>query len=101
MMNKNMMRQIKDMQAKLAKTQEELADTSLEVSAGGGAVKIVITGNQKFQSIKISPEAVDPNDLSLLEDLVLAAVSEAMEKSQQLAQERLGGVTAGLKLPGM
>jgi DNA-binding YbaB/EbfC family protein len=101
MMNKNMMRQIKDMQAKLAKTQEELADTSLEVSAGGGAVKIVITGNQKFQSIKISPEAVDPNDLSLLEDLVLAAVSEAMEKSQQLAQERLGGVTAGLKLPGI
>ncbi|MBN2100041.1 MAG: YbaB/EbfC family nucleoid-associated protein [Dehalococcoidia bacterium] len=101
MMNKNMMRQIKDMQAKLAKTQEELADTNLEVSAGGGAVKIVITGNQKFLSIKISPEAVDPNDLSLLEDLVLAAVSEAMEKSQQLAQERLGGVTAGLKLPGM
>jgi len=64
-------------------------------------VKIVITGNQKFQSIKISPEAVDTNDMSLLEDLVLAAINEAMEKSQQLAQERLGGVTAGLKLPGM
>lgn len=101
MMNKNMMKQIKDMQAKLAKTQEELANTNLEVTAGGGAVKIVISGNQKFQSIKISPEAVDPNDLTLLEDLMLAAVNEAMEKSQQMAQERLGGVTAGLKIPGM
>jgi DNA-binding YbaB/EbfC family protein len=101
MMNRNMMRQIKEMQTKLQKTQEELANTNLEVSAGGGAVKIVITGNQKFLSIKISPEAIDPNDVSLLEDLVLAAVNEAMQKSQELAQERLGGVTAGLKLPGM
>ena len=101
MMNKNLMRQIKDMQSKLAKTQEELANTNLEVSAGGGAVKIVISGSQKFQSIKISPEAVDPNDMSLLEDLVLAAINEAMEKSQEMAQERLGGVTAGLKIPGM
>ena len=101
MMNKQLMRQVKEMQAKLAKTQEELANTNIEVTAGGGAVKIVITGQQKFQSIKISPEAVDPKDLSLLEDLVLAAVNEAMEKSQQLAQERLGGVTAGLKIPGM
>ncbi len=101
MMNKQLMRQVKEMQAKLAKTQEELANTNIEVTAGGGAVKIVITGQQKFQSIKISPEAVDPKDLSLLEDLVLAAVNEAMEKSQELAQERLGGVTAGLKIPGM
>lgn len=101
MMNKNLMRQIKDMQAKLSKTQEELASTTLEVSAGGGAVTVVITGNQKLLSIKISPEAVDPADMSLLEDLVLAVVNEAMEKSQELAQERLGGVTAGLKIPGM
>ena len=100
-MNKNLMRQVKEMQAKLAKAQEELASAQVEASAGGGAVTVVISGQQQFLSVKISPEAVDPKDVSLLEDLVLAAINEAMEKSQKLAQERLGGLTAGLKIPGL
>jgi DNA-binding YbaB/EbfC family protein len=100
-MNKNLMRQVKEMQAKLAKAQEELASAQVEASAGGGAVTVVISGQQQFLSVKISPEAVDPKDVGLLEDLVLAAINEAMEKSQKLAQERLGGLTAGLKIPGL
>jgi len=100
-MNKNLMRQVKEMQAKLAKAQEELASAQVEASAGGGAVTVVISGQQQFLSVKISPEAVDPKDVGLLEDLVLAAINEAMEKSQKMAQERLGGLTAGLKIPGL
>jgi hypothetical protein len=64
-------------------------------------VTVVINGQQRFQSVKISPEAVDPSDVGLLEDLMLAAINEAMEKSQQLAQERLGGLTGGLNIPGL
>jgi nucleoid-associated protein EbfC len=100
-MNKHLMRQFKDLQTKLAKAQEELANTNVEASAGGGVVTVVINGQQRFQSVKISPEAVDPNDVGLLEDLMLAAINEAMEKSQQLAQERLGGLTGGLNIPGL
>lgn len=100
-MNKHLMRQVKELQTKLAKAQEELATTMVEASAGGGAVTIVISGQQKFQSVKISPEAVDPSEIGLLEDLVLAAINEAMEKSQQVAQERLGGLAGGLNIPGL
>jgi len=100
-MNKHLMRQFKDLQTKLAKAQEELANTNVEASAGGGAVTVVINGQQRFQSVKISPEAVDPTDVGLLEDLMLAAINEAMDKSQQLAQERLGGLTGGLNIPGL
>ena len=99
-MNK-FVRQAQELQAKLAKAQEELASAQVEASAGGGAVTVVISGQQQFLSVKISPEAVDPKDVGLLEDLVLAAINDAMEKSQKLAQERLGGLTAGLKIPGL
>ena len=100
-MNKHLIRQAKELQAKIAKVQKELADTAIEVSSGGGAVKIVIDGQQKVRSVKISPEAVDPNEVELLEDLVLAAINEAMAKSQELAQSRLGELTSGLKIPGL
>lgn len=100
-MNSFMMQQVQKLQAKLAKAQQELSDVTLEASSGGGAVKVTISGQQKFQSIKISPEVVNPEDVELLEDLVLAAVSEAMAKSQQLAAERLEGLTGGLKIPGL
>jgi len=100
-MNKFIMRQAQELQAKLAKAQEELSRTTLEVSSGGGAVKVIINGQQEIKSIKISPEVIDPDDVELLEDLVLTAVNEALAKSQELAAERLGGLTGGLKIPGL
>jgi len=100
-MNKFMMHQVQKLQEKLAKAQEELSNTTLEASSGGGVVKVTINGQQKIQSIKISPEVINPDDVELLEDLVLTAVSEAITKSQQLAAERLGGLTGGLKIPGL
>jgi len=100
-MNRSIMRQAQELQAKLAKAQEELSKTTLEASSGGGVVKVTINGQQEIQSIKISPEVIDPNDVELLEDLVLTAVSEAIAKSQELAAERLGGLTGGLKIPGL
>jgi DNA-binding YbaB/EbfC family protein len=100
-MNKSMMRQAQELQAKLAKAQQELGETTLEASSGGGAVKVTITGQLKILSIKISPEAINPDDVEMLEDLVLAAVTEAMAKAQQLAAERLGKLTGGLKIPGL
>lgn len=101
MMNKAMMRQAQQLQAKLAKAQEELEKATVEVSSGGGAVTVVVSGQQKLCSIKISPEAVDPEDVGMLEDLVLAAVNEGMEKIKELAASQLGSVTGGLKIPGL
>jgi hypothetical protein len=100
-MNKSIIRQAQELQLKLAKAQQELSNTTLEASSGGGAVKVTIDGQQKIQSVKISPEVIDPDDVELLEDLVLTAVSEAIAKSQELAAERLGGLTGGLKIPGL
>ena len=100
-MNKSIIRQAQELQLKLAKAQQELSNTTLEASSGGGAVKVTIDGQQKIQSVKISPEVIDPDDVELLEDLVLTAVSEAITKSQELAAERLGGLTGGLKIPGL
>jgi len=100
-MNKQIMRQVKELQAKMAKAQEELGNARLEASSGGGVVTVVVDGHQNVLSVKISPDAVDPDDISLLEDLVLAAVNEAMKKAQELAQERLGSLTGGLNIPGL
>ena len=100
MMNK-FIRQAKELQAKLLKAQEELSNTTLEVSSGGGAVKVTINGKQEVQSVKILPEVIDPNDVELLEDLVLTAVNEAITKSQEVAAEHLGGLTGGLNIPGL
>lgn len=100
-MNKFIMRQAQELQAKLAKAQQELAETTIEVSSGGGAVRVTINGQQEIKSIKISPEAVNPQDVELLEDLVMAAVNEAMAKSKELAAERLSKLTGGLKIPGL
>jgi DNA-binding YbaB/EbfC family protein len=100
-MNKFVLRQAQELQAKLAKAQEELAEATVEASSGGGAVKVTINGQQKILSVKISPEAINPEDAELLEDLVLTAVSEAIAKSQELAAQRLGKLTGGLKIPGL
>jgi len=100
-MNKFMMQQAQKLQEKLAKAQEELGNTTLEASSGGGVVKVTINGQQEIQSVKISSEVVNPEDVELLEDLVLTAVSEAIAKSQELAAKQLGGLTGGLKIPGL
>ena len=100
MMNK-FIRQAKELQLKLLKAQEELSNTTLEVSSGGGAVKVTINGKQEVQSVKILPEVINPDDVELLEDLVLTAVNEAIAKSQEVAAEQLGGLTGGLNIPGL
>ena len=95
------MRQAQELQANLAKAQEELGNIIVEVSSGGGAVKITINGKQEIQSVKISAEVVNPDDIELMEDLVLAAVREAITKSQEMASKRIGGLTGGLNIPGL
>ena len=100
-MNKFLMQQAQKLQSKLAKAQEELSNITVEASSGGGAVKVTMNGQQKIQSVKISPEVINSDDVELLEDLVLTAVSEAIAKSQEVAAEHLGGLTGGLKIPGL
>ena len=100
-MNKNMLRQAQQLQQRLAQAQETLEEETVEGSAGGGVVTVTVTGKQKVLSIKIDPAAVDPEDVSMLEDLVLAAVNEAMDKAQELAAQRLGAITGGMKIPGL
>ena len=91
----------REMQANMAKAQAELAETTVEGTAGGGAVVVVLTGTQDIKDIKIKKDAVDPDDVETLEDLVRAAFTDALTKSRELAAQRLGGVTGGLKIPGM
>jgi DNA-binding YbaB/EbfC family protein len=91
----------REMQANMAKAQEELAAATIEGTAGGGAVIVVLTGTQDIKSIKIQKDAVDPDDVETLQDLVVAAFTDALKKSRELAAQRLGGVTGGLKIPGM
>ncbi len=99
--NWDMMKQLEKAQKQLAKVQEELGNETVEASAGGGVVTVVMTGHQKVVSVKIAPEAVDPNDVGMLEDLITAAVNEAVQKSQELVTKRMGQVTGGLKIPGL
>ena len=98
MMNQKLMQQ---MQNRLLKMQEELAEATVEATAGGGAVKAIATGQQKLVSIEIDPSAVDPEDVEMLQDLVLSAVNEALAKAQELAAQRLSGLTGGMKIPGL
>lgn len=96
-----MMKQVAKMQNQLAKAQEDLAAESVEGTAGGGAVKVTMTGSGEFTAVSIDPSAVDPDDRGLLEDLVLAAIHDAQRAQQELAQDRLGGLTGGLDIPGL
>ena len=97
-MSMKMMRQL---QRQMEKTQEELRAATLEVTSGGGAVTVVITGDQHIESIAIDPAAIDPDDPELLADMVTAAVNEAIDKSQDLAKSKLGALTGGLNIPGL
>jgi nucleoid-associated protein EbfC len=95
------MHQAQQLQARLAKAQADLANVTLEVTSGGGAVKVTVDGQQNVKSIKISREVVNPEDIEMLEDLVLTAVKEAIAKSQEAAAKQLGALTGGLKIPGL
>lgn len=96
-----MAQQLQKLQQQMLETQEALGNEVVEVTAGGGAITVAITGHQRVQSIAIDPEVVDPEDVDMLQDLIVAAVNEAIEKSQNLAAERLSGLTGGLGIPGL
>lgn len=96
-----MLQQIQKLQQELLKTQEALGEETIDVTAGGGAITVVITGQQRIESIRIDPEVVDPEDVEMLQDLIVAAVNEAIEKSREMAAERMSGLTGGLNLPGL
>jgi DNA-binding YbaB/EbfC family protein len=96
-----MMKQLQEAQTQMAVEQEKLKTEIVEASAGGGMVTVKITGDQQITEVTIDPQAVDPEDVELLQDMVLAATNEAIRSSQALAEQRMGGIAGGLGLPGM
>ncbi|QGP91990.1 Nucleoid-associated protein [Neomoorella glycerini] len=95
-----MMKQMQKMQAQIAKLQDELGEKTVEAAAGGGAVVVVANGRQEIVSIKIDPVAVDPEDVEMLQDLILAAVNEALRQSQEMVAREMGKITGNMRLPG-
>jgi len=102
MMNmKKMMKQAQQMQAKMQKMKEELADKTIEATAGGGAVKAVVNGQKDLVDLEIDPDVLDPDDVEMLEDLIVAAINEGMRQVQEMIEEEMGDITGGMNLPGM
>lgn len=99
-MNK-MMKQAQKMQKQMADLQAELEEREVEATAGGGMIKVVATGKQELKSVEINPEALDPDDVELLQDMILAAVNEALRKAQEMTQEEMKKITGGMNIPGM
>ncbi|HEX9757670.1 MAG TPA: YbaB/EbfC family nucleoid-associated protein [Nitrospiria bacterium] len=97
----DIMKQAQAMQEKMMKVQEEVAKKQVEASSGGGMVTVVANGKQEILSIKIDPEVVDPKDVEMLQDLIVAAVNEAQKKAQEMMAEEVKGLTGGLKIPGL
>lgn len=96
-----MLKQAQKIQAQLAKIQEEMAQKTIEASSGGGMVSVVVTGKQEVISVKIEREVVNPDDIDMLQDLVLAAVNEGIRKSQEMVTEEMKRLTGGLSIPGL
>ena len=96
-----LMKQAQQLQSKMAKIQEELADKTMEATAGGGMVTVVANGKQEVVSIRIEKEVVDPEDVEMLQDLILAAVNEALTRSQNMVSEEMGKLTGGFNIPGL
>ncbi len=96
-----MMKQAQQLQSKMVKLQDDMADKTIEATAGGGMVRVVANGKQQILSIKIEQEVVDPEDVEMLQDLVLAAVNDALVKSQKMVSEEMGKLTGGLNIPGL
>jgi len=98
---KNMMKQVQGIQEKINSAQGELAEKTIEASSGGGMVTVTANGKQEIISINIAPEIIDPNDISMLQDLITAAVNTALKSSKSMMQEELSKITGGLKIPGL
>jgi DNA-binding YbaB/EbfC family protein len=96
-----MLRQAQQLQQRMMRVQEELESATVETTAGGGVVKAVVTGKLKLESIEIDPEVVTPDDVEMLQDLVLAAVNDGLEKAQEMASSRMSELTGGLNIPGL
>ncbi|MBV8490879.1 MAG: YbaB/EbfC family nucleoid-associated protein [Candidatus Eremiobacteraeota bacterium] len=96
-----LMAQVKKMQTEMAKAQDELANTVVSGSAGGGVVTIEVTCDQRIKSVKIGAEAVDPQDVETLEDLIVAAMNDALAKANEASQKRMASVTGGMRIPGL
>jgi DNA-binding YbaB/EbfC family protein len=96
-----MMKQAQQLQSKMLKLQEEMADKTVETSSGGGMIKVVANGRQQVLSIQIEKEVVDPDDVEMLQDLILAAVNDALIKSQEMATQEMSKLTGGLSIPGL
>ena len=97
----NMLKQAQKLQSKIFKLQDQLADKTVETSVGGGMVKAVANGRQELLSIKLEPEVVDPDDVQMLEDLIVAAVNDALKKAQEMVSEEMTKLTGGFKIPGI
>lgn len=100
-MDRKMMAQLQQMQNKLVKAQEELATLDVEGTAGGGAVKVTMNGHRELRGLEIAPEAVDPEDVETLTDMIVAAFNDASKKAQDLSEKKLGGLTGGMSIPGL
>ena len=101
MMNKKMMKQAQELQKQMMKLQEELESATVEATAGGGVVKAVVSGKMRVESLSIDPDVVDAEDVDMLQDLVMAAVNEGIEKAQEMANSKMGALTGGMKIPGL
>jgi DNA-binding YbaB/EbfC family protein len=96
-----MMKQAQELQKKMLKTQQELATKTVEATAGGGMVKIIANGGQKLESIELEKEVVDPEDIEMLQDLIIAAVNDALKKSQDMVASEMNKLTGGMNIPGL
>ena len=101
MMNKKMLRQAQEFQKQMTKLQEELEESTVESTVGGGMVTAVVSGKMRVESITINPEAVSSEDIELLQDMILAATNQSLEKAQDMASTRMGALTGGLNIPGL
>ena len=100
-MNKRMIKQAQQLQKNMMKMQEELETSTVEATAGGGVVKVVVNGSMKIESLTIDPDAIDPDDADMLQDMVIAAVNDGLEKAQEMASKSMSSLTGGLKIPGL
>jgi len=96
----NLVKQAQKMQKQMEKMQSELEEKTIETTAGGGAVKVVITGKKEIKQIKINPEVVDPDDVEMLEDLVLSAINEAIRQAEAMVSSEMSKITGGISMPG-